>query len=99
MSFSGAGLGLDVVGAVLLLLGLFRHALPLYPGWSRSPVQAAEDRAYGTTGAAFFVTGFTLQLFGSAGFGSHCQATVLLSGLVAVVGGALAAYMLFGLAF
>jgi hypothetical protein len=61
------GLALDLVGALLLTLGLFRAPQLLYPGWGRSPDEVAEDRAYGTAGAAFLAGGFTLQAMPSLG--------------------------------
>jgi hypothetical protein len=55
------GLGLDVVGAGVLAIGLFRPSQPLLPGWSRDPVEAVSDYASGITGFGFLATGFLLQ--------------------------------------
>jgi hypothetical protein len=99
LSFSGAGLALDVIGAVLVTLGLFRHPMPLYPGWSRLPTAAAEDRAYGTTGGSFFVCGFVGQLLSSAGYASHDRTSVFASAGITLAAGALVAYVVFGLSY
>lgn len=96
MSLSGGGLALDMIGAVLLTLGLFRRPLPLFPGWTRSPLEAANDRAYGTTGGALLLMGFLGQLAGAAGFGSRARGSVLFTAAVVFVAGALLAYAMFG---
>jgi hypothetical protein len=64
---SAIGLALDIIGAYLLAKGLFRHSVPLYPGWSRDPYTAGQDRAYGTVGLLFLVSGFALQGLSSLG--------------------------------
>ncbi len=59
---SAIGLALDLVGAVVLVVGLFGHARALYPGWSvRSPDDVAHDHAAGLVGGSFLVSGFVLQ--------------------------------------
>src|SRR5437660_198778 len=96
VSFSGAGLALDVVGAFLVSLGLYRHPVPLFLGWGRTPHAAASDRAFGTSGTLFFLLGFGGQLMSSAGYGSHRRAAVIWSAAVALSAGTAAAYVLFG---
>jgi hypothetical protein len=58
---SAIGLALDLVGAVALTLGLYRHSRYSTPGLSRGPDDVAQDAAYGTVGASFLALGFTLQ--------------------------------------
>jgi hypothetical protein len=45
----------------------FRESSPLYPGWSRDPVQAATDPACGATGFLFLALSFVLQALPSVG--------------------------------
>ena len=81
------GLACDFVGAVVLAVGLFRAPQPLYPGWLRSPVEAASDRAYGTVGAFFLAGGFglqSLQYFDVALYGTKAEEVAIgVGGLVA----------------
>ena len=58
---SAIGLTLDLVGAVALTLGLYRHSRYLTPGFRRGPDDVAQDAAYGTLGAVFLALGFMLQ--------------------------------------
>lgn len=99
MSFPGAGLALDIIGAALVAFGLFRHPRLSYPGWRRSPDEAAADRAYGTTGGTFLLLGFTGQLLGAAGLGASGTARTVASAVVALVVGMVAAYGGYGLAY
>ena len=93
------GLTLDIVAAILVLLGLFRSPSLLYPGWSRSPAEAAEDRAYGVTGGLYFVLGFVGQILGNAGVGVPVKVVgdLIPPFIAALVIGSLLAYLLFGL--
>jgi hypothetical protein len=56
------GLTCDIVGAVTLTLGLFRHPRPLVPGWASGPNETARDQAFGIAGAALLLLGFVGQL-------------------------------------
>jgi hypothetical protein len=56
------GLTLDVIGAVVLAVGLWRPVkLGTYEGNVRDRSEVAADRASAITGAAFLVFGFGLQ--------------------------------------
>ena len=84
--FTTVGLVLDMIGALALLLGLFRHPRLLYPGWERSPQDAAKDRAFGITAGVFLITGFAGQIAGNAGVGPPamslaCAVVVGIAGL------------------
>ena len=93
--FSAIGLTIDLVGAFVLARGLFRHSLPLYPGWSRSPDAAAEDHAYGAIGFGCLAVGFACQAlpaFGANWPGGPESArtaaviTLVLAGMAAYIG-------------
>jgi hypothetical protein len=94
------GLALDLVGAVALTIGLFRGPLPLYPGYVRSPEDAATDRAYGTVGGGFLVVGFALQALTYCGINldSGSMANIL-AAVIALCLGALGATGLWGCAY
>ncbi len=55
------GLGLDLIGASMVALGLFRPASSLYPGAGRRPSTAAADQAFGGVGVVFLICGFATQ--------------------------------------
>jgi hypothetical protein len=78
------GLALGVVGAAVLALGLFRPSKPLYPGWSRDPLQAATDQAFGITGFLFLGVGFLLQALPL--FGVHATECAEAAGIAAAAG-------------
>jgi hypothetical protein len=63
------GLVFDILGALALLLGLFRHPKPLYLGWQYNPPDATKDATYGITGGFFLITGFVGQILGTPAFG------------------------------
>jgi hypothetical protein len=65
--FSVIGLALDLVGAITIARGLFRHAERLFPGYGRWPTLAAEDYAYGVTGGLLLALGFFCQALPSLG--------------------------------
>jgi hypothetical protein len=88
------GLVFDVIGAIALLLGLFRHPKPLYPGWSYSPHDAATDHAYGITGGMFLTLGFVGQMLGNGRHALPLWETVGLAAAV-LIGGAVVAYVVF----
>jgi hypothetical protein len=58
---SAIGLALDLVGAVALTLGLYRHSRYTTVGLRRGPDDVAQDAGYGTVGAVFLALGFVLQ--------------------------------------
>jgi hypothetical protein len=78
MSIAGAGLSLDIIGAFLTVFGLFRHPAPLTLGWTRDPLTSSADRAFGTVGGLWLVSGFVLQIIGTADssppLGARCTA-------------------------
>jgi hypothetical protein len=83
-----------VVGAGVLAIGLFRSSEPLLLGWSRDPLQAAADYAFGVTGFLFLASGFALQslpLFGV--HASKCGRTAALVAAGGLVGGAAVAWI------
>ena len=94
------GLALDLLGAITLAIGLFRAPTRLYPGWNRSPEEAATDRAFGTVGAGLLVVGFATQALPSFGVEwAACCAAEKALGLAATLGiGTLSAYGLYGFA-
>jgi hypothetical protein len=97
---STIGLALDLVGASALAIGLFRRPSPLFVGWSHSPDEAARDVAYGVTGWTFLALGFTFQALPYFGVGEHgSHADALAAALIALVLGAVAAVVLFGVTF
>jgi uncharacterized membrane protein len=94
------GLVLDVIGAVALSIGLFRHPVPLTPGWLRDPPAAAEDHAYGITGGAFLISGFVLQIVGSTGTPQPVPfVRAMVWAAVTLVVGLVGAYFIYGAAF
>jgi hypothetical protein len=58
---SAIGLALDLVGAVALTLGLYRHSRYATVGLRRGPEDVAQDAGFGTVGASFLALGFVLQ--------------------------------------
>src|ERR671924_416119 len=94
------GLGLDLVGAAMLALGLFRPTRVLTLGWSRSPPDASADWAFGSVGFVFLASGFVLQGLSSLGLGKvDAESCAILAGVAAVMGGRLIAYLLYGLVY
>ena len=90
------GLSLDVVGAGVLAIGLFRHSQQLFPGWARDPVEAVSDYASGITGFGFLAVGFVLQGIGALAAGGRPSVWGgLVAGLLTVVVGAVAASIIF----
>lgn len=90
------GLSLDVVGAGVLAIGLFRPPQELFPGWSRDQLEAVTDYASGITGFGFLAIGFGLQgiaVLTAGGPPAWCAA--LLAAAVTLVVGGLAASFTF----
>jgi hypothetical protein len=50
---SAIGLTLDLIGAMFLVFGLFRHGNANRQGWERSPEEVARDGAFGVVGGLF----------------------------------------------
>ncbi|MEA2332469.1 MAG: hypothetical protein QOH58_2607 [Thermoleophilaceae bacterium] len=91
---------MDVVGAILLVIGLFRAPMPLYLGWQRTPEDAAEDRAYGTVGGLYLVVGFVMQALPSFGASwSGCSGWKAFAAVVTLGAGGLLAVVLWGVAY
>lgn len=88
------GLAFDLVGAVTLVLGLFRPPRPLFVGWAHSPDEAARDAAFGVSGGTLLAFGFTFQSLAYFGVHVHCvlwariviTAAALIAGIVYTVG-------------
>jgi hypothetical protein len=97
---SAVGLAFDLVGAVALTLGLYRHSRYLTPGLARGPDDVAQDAAFGTVGASFLVLGFVLQglqYFGVTVETSHAW-TAAAAGLTILLA-LLAGWIAFGLIY
>jgi hypothetical protein len=96
------GLTLDLIGAGLLAFGLFRHTevASIMSGTSRPPEEAASDQAYGWAGFLLLGSGFVLQGLTQIGVGpsgSMCEKAI--AAVCALVGGAVLAYLIYGIAF
>jgi hypothetical protein len=70
---SAIGLSLDVVGAVALVVGLFRPTRPLVTGYAYAPDDAARDSAFGVAGTTLLVAGFVLQSLSYFGVSVKCS--------------------------
>jgi hypothetical protein len=70
------GLALDAVGAVVLIIGLFRPARGLYPGYAYAPDDAARDSAFAVAGATLLTLGFAFQSLPYFGLTAECSAWV-----------------------
>ncbi len=70
---SAIGLSLDVVGAVALVVGIFRPTRPLVTGYAYAPDDAARDSAFGVVGATLLVAGFVLQSLSYFGVSVECS--------------------------
>lgn len=91
------GLSLDVVGAAVLAIGLFRPTQPATMGMPvRDSLVVAADRASGITGFAFLASGFVLQGVASA---TICRPPSLFhaaeGGLLSVLLGTVLAWLIF----
>jgi hypothetical protein len=88
------GLVLDAIGAIVLVLGLFRGPIrAVYGGILPPPREtASEDRAYGTVGGPYLFLGFLLQLLASFGVAPSAStgARVAVASGTALLGGAAA---------
>ena len=94
------GLVLDIIGAIALVIGLFRHPRPLYPGWNYHPTDAATDHAYGISGGVFLTLGFIGQILGSTGTPHPVPfVRAMVWAAVTMIVGLLLAYVLYGVAF
>jgi hypothetical protein len=95
------GLALDLIGAGMLALGLFRGAArSTWGGYVRSPETAAEDQAYGIVGFLFLAGGFTLQALSAFGLGKVHHAWLgIVGGIAALVVGVAVAFLLYGVVY
>lgn len=97
---SEIGLPLDLIGAAMLALGLFRPTKPHYPGWQRSPWEASQDQAFGVVGFLFLACGFTLQALSNLGVGKVPETPAAdIAPLITLAAGACLAYVLYGLVY
>ena len=95
---SAIGLALDVIGAAVLSIGLFRASSPLLLGWSRDPLQVTVDEASGTTGFLFLFGGFALQSLPSFGVDTSSRAgDARLAAAITLVVGVLLAWVVYEL--
>jgi hypothetical protein len=98
--FSAVGLALDLIGAVALVLGLFRPPRPLFVGWAYEPLDAARDVAFGVTGGTFLAAGFVLQSLSYVGFSpNYSERASLHAALVMLPLGTWVAIGLYGVTF
>jgi len=92
---SALGLALNVVGAGALSIGLFRPSRPLFPGWSRNPLVAATDYAFGVTGFIFLAAGFLLQALPHFGVqATNCVGASEAAAAGGLIGGAIVAWVI-----
>jgi hypothetical protein len=94
------GLAFDLVGAVALTLGLYRHPTPLMLGLSRFPEDVARDEAFGTVGASFLIVGFVLQGLQYVGVTietTHAENAA--AALVTIVAAVVVGWLVFGLVY
>jgi hypothetical protein len=100
MLLPAVGLVLDVVGAVALVVGLFRPPRPLTPGYAYAPDEVARDVAFGTVGATLLVAGFGLQSLQYVGVHVRCSTLTVAVAMVGVLALALAfAWIAYGAIF
>jgi hypothetical protein len=93
---SAIGLTLDLIGAAVLLTGLFRRPAKLFPGFARTPYEAAQDRAYGVAGFLFLGGGFLGQALPSFGVGeNHSAFCARVAALATLAIGANVAWILY----
>lgn len=73
MVLTAFGLAIDIVGAWVLAVGLFRgqEAVPLFPGavGVRERPAVVKDRTYGVVGGFLLTAGFLFQFLGDLGVG------------------------------
>jgi hypothetical protein len=70
------GLALDLVGAVFVVIGLFRPARPLFVGYGYDPDDAARDSGFAVAGGTLLVAGFVFQSLTYFGLTVDCPAWV-----------------------
>ena len=86
---SAIGLALDAVGAVVLVIGLFRPPRGTYAGYAYAPDDAARDTAFAFAGATLLTFGFALQSLTYFGLTVECSAWIDgLASAAALVAGA-----------
>jgi dipeptide/tripeptide permease len=73
---SAIGLALDFVGAVFLVIGLFRPVRPTFPGYAYAPDDAARDAAFGLAGGLLLLAGFVFQSLTYFGLSPKCASWV-----------------------
>jgi sterol desaturase/sphingolipid hydroxylase (fatty acid hydroxylase superfamily) len=73
---STIGLALDFVGAVFLVIGLFRPVRPTFPGYAYAPDDAARDAAFGVAGGTLLLAGFVFQSLTYFGLSPKCAGWV-----------------------
>jgi hypothetical protein len=92
---SALGLALNVVGAAVLSIGLFRPSRALFAGWARNPLTAATDYAFGATGFGFLAAGFLLQALPHFGVqATNCVGASELAAAVGLIAGGMLAWVL-----
>lgn len=90
------GLTLDLIGAAVIAIGLFRSSAPQLLGWDPDPLQAASDQASGVVGILFLGSGFIIQGLPSFGlFWEGSGRAALLLAFVVLVAGSCAAWLLY----
>jgi hypothetical protein len=93
---SAIGLALDLVGAVVLVVGLFRPLRPMGYGTAfvYGPDDAARDAGFAVAGAPLLALGFFLQSLPYFGVSLECSTWVnAIAAGIALVGGSLYALL------
>ena len=92
---------LSAIGlAFALVIGLFRHAEPLAPGFARDPAEVAHDASFGLVGATLLASGFVLQSLSYFGVAVECSTKATLAAAVAtLLGATLFAWLAYGASY
>ena len=97
------GLSLDVVGAVVLVIGLFGHTVPSgFAGPIRRPEDVAHDTVLGVLGGLLLVSGFVFQslpYFDVNAWASCSTTAKVVASLLVVVGASVGSWLAYGLAY
>jgi hypothetical protein len=97
---SAIGLALDLVGAVALVIGIFRPPRPTLTGWAYTPDDAARDAAFGLVGATLLGLGFIAQSLPYFGLTVSASATCIrVAAGIALASALLYGYIVYGVAY
>jgi hypothetical protein len=97
---SAIGLACDLVGAIMLAVGLFRLPRPTMRQWEYTPEDAAKDSAFGIAGASLLAFGFISQCLPYVGVTVHASAgSTRIAVVAALAVASLYAYLAYGISF